>query len=96
MATKSIKTRIQNKHAVEADWNQAANFVPLAGELIVYDVDEKHTAPRVKVGDGILQTDGTVKGTTVKNLPFLDAEITSGSTDPSTDTVGQYYFKYSE
>lgn len=96
MATKSIKTRIQSKHAIEADWVKATGFVPLAGELIIYDVDEKHAAPRIKVGDGVVQTDGTISGTKVNDLPFIDSEITSGTTDPSADTVGQYYFKYSE
>lgn len=95
MATKSIKTRIQSKHAYEYHWKQATNFIPLAGEIIIYDADINaagdakgtHTVPRIKIGDGI---------TLVNNLPFTDAGITSGTTDPNTNTEGQYYFKYSE
>jgi predicted DNA-binding ArsR family transcriptional regulator len=33
---KTIKTRIQNKHDLEVNWLQAT-FVPLEGELIIYD-----------------------------------------------------------
>ena len=38
MATKVIKTRIQNKYDVEKNWDNAT-FAPLKGELIVYGVD---------------------------------------------------------
>lgn len=50
--SQSVKTRIKHKHDIEANWLKATNFVPLAGELIVYDTDEKHLIPRFKVGDG--------------------------------------------
>jgi hypothetical protein len=30
----------------------ATNFIPLAGELIVYDVDDNHPKIRAKVGNG--------------------------------------------
>jgi hypothetical protein len=41
---KVINTRIQNKHELEVDWINAKNFIPLKGELIVYDkeVDENN------------------------------------------------------
>ena len=61
MATKTFKGRIQNKHDTEANWSVATNFKPLAGELIIYDVDDTHSTPRLKVGDG---------STLVNNLPF--------------------------
>lgn len=48
----NIKARIVNKHDTEANWALAENFKPLAGEVIVYDVDPNHTYPRFKVGDG--------------------------------------------
>lgn len=63
---KSLKTRIQNKHDIEANWLLASNFVPLAGEIIVYDPDETHDIPRVKIGDG---------ETLVNNLKFIDADL---------------------
>ena len=63
--TKDIYTRIQHKHDTEANWNIKETFVPLAGELIVYDMDGEHNYPRFKVGDGT---------TTIKNLPFHTIE----------------------
>ena len=68
MAEKKIKSRIQHKHDLEVNWNQATNFIPLKGELIIYDieVDENgatltlpegretpYTYERFKIGDGI-------------------------------------------
>lgn len=49
---KTLQTRIQNKHDIEANWNQAINFVPLAGEIIIYDEDANNPYPRIKIGDG--------------------------------------------
>lgn len=62
MATKTYEGRILHKHDTEVNWNKATNFVPLASELIIYDEDEDHEYPRVKVGDG---------ETNVKGLPFI-------------------------
>lgn len=45
--SKTLQTRIQNKHDIEANWNLATNFIPLAGEVIVYDDLKK-----IKIGDG--------------------------------------------
>lgn len=67
MASKVIKTRVKNKHDVEANWNKAVNFVPLDGEQILYDPDDGHTGTRIKFGDGV---------TNVINLPFFDDDIT--------------------
>jgi hypothetical protein len=36
MAEKIVKTRIQNKHDLEVNWNNAT-FIPIAGEIIIYD-----------------------------------------------------------
>jgi len=63
-----MKTRIQNKHDTEANWNKAINFVPLDGELIIYDIDDNNSEPRMKIGDG---------QTTVTALPFCLTAITS-------------------
>ena len=63
--SKDFKTRITHKHDVQSNWLQAENkFVPLAGELIVYDADGTYTQPRYKIGNG---TD------LLGNLPFIDA-----------------------
>ena len=61
MAEKRVNTRIQNKHDTEANFSNAT-FSPLPGEIIVYDKDDTHTKPRIKVGDG---------ETPVTGLPFV-------------------------
>lgn len=98
--TKSIKTRIQNKHGSPSDWAQATNFTPLAGEIIIYDeytdtITGEVTPTRMKIGDG---------KTLVNDLGFIDESIVSlvqesqiqcGTADPSAATTGKFYFKYS-
>lgn len=49
--------RVVMKHDVQVNWDKATNFVPLEGEIIVYDDLNK-----IKIGDGI---------TNVINLPFV-------------------------
>ena len=78
MATKTFKSRIQNKHDTEAHWNAAVNFKPLAGELIIYDEDNTHSTPRFKVGDG---------NTLVNNLPFYPSgDVTAAGNNTFTGT----------
>ena len=55
-----INTRIQNKHDVEANWNNSS-LIPMAGEIIVYDRDDNYNYERFKIGDGI---------TNINALPF--------------------------
>lgn len=62
------KLRIKQKHDTEVNWLKATTFVPLDGELIIYDVDDTHSTPRFKVGDGIQ---------VVGDLPFLADGINS-------------------
>ena len=86
---KNLKTRVQHKHDTEENWQKAVTFVPLAGELIIYDADEVNSTPRVKIGDGT---------TLVNDLGFTVSGgngILAGTEDPSVDTDGQFYFKYS-
>ena len=66
MTEKNIKSRIQNKHDIEANWAKAENFVPLIGEIIVYDIDENYDYERFKIGDGT---------TSVTGLPFADENV---------------------
>lgn len=35
--TKNIKSRIINKHDLEINWEKATAFIPLKGEIIIYD-----------------------------------------------------------
>ena len=61
-----IISRIVHKHDTETNWNKAINFIPLMGEIIVYDTDENYNYERFKIGDG---------KTTVINLPFQKTNI---------------------
>ena len=59
---KNINSRVQLKHDTETNWLKAVNFIPKAGELIIYDPDSYCDFTRLKFGDGV---------TKVNNLPFL-------------------------
>lgn len=76
--SKTLQTRVQMKHDTEANWNKATNFVPLAGEIIIYDIDASNPTQRMKVGNGI---------DILSNLPFVyeDVGIYVG-TDAPADT----------
>ena len=73
---KQINARLQQKHDIEANWNKAINFIPLVGEIIVYDPDETYKNTRFKIGDGI---------TKVTDLPFC---VNAGTGNSST-TLGE-------
>ena len=64
-----MKERIQVKHDIAANWAKAVNFIPLAGELIIYDgIIEKGVyieQPKLKIGDGIHK---------LADLPFILVE----------------------
>ena len=66
MAEKTFMTRMQQKRATEAQWNEKVNFIPLAGEIIVYEPDGNYNYPRIKVGDG---------AHTIAALPFIDKAV---------------------
>lgn len=78
----TLKTRIQNRHDTEANWTTASNatnpFIPLKGEVIVYDPDIAHTAPRVKIGDGV---------TKVGNLAFVGGDLSKYVTLDTAQTI---------
>ena len=106
MAEKTLKTRIQHKHETEANWSQATGFVPLAGELIIYDVDETHSKPRFKIGDGVRNPDtGKIEGTNVNDLPFVsdgaiinvsETDITSIVMNDESNIAGSFGFNVIE
>lgn len=58
---KEIVSRIVHKHDTAANWENAKNFIPMKGEIIVYDIDTTHEHERFKIGDG---------KTLVNDLPF--------------------------
>ena len=62
MASKTLKTRLKQKRDSSANWAKATNFIPLAGEIIVYS-----DLNMIKIGDGT---------TKVSALPFLKGNNT--------------------
>ena len=85
MANKILKSRVILKHDIEENWLKATNFIPLRGEVVVYDPDNTYDYARFKIGDGITQADGTVVGTKVNDLPF----VTDNIEIPTPDVSGQ-------
>lgn len=57
----SLNLRLIHTHDTESNWNALENFIPRAGEVIVYDVDKIFSYERFKIGDG---------KTKLKDLPF--------------------------
>ena len=72
MAEKTLQCRLINKHDTAAKWADNTTFIPLKGEVIVYDVDDDYDYERIKVGDGIK---------TVNELPFVNDAITNSEID---------------
>lgn len=64
-----MDARIKSKHDTTANWNNAIGFVPLQGEIIIYDdykvVDGKNV-PGIKIGSG---------NAYVQDLAFIDDEL---------------------
>lgn len=61
--------RVLMKHDITINWTKAVNFVPKAGEIIVYDdyfVDNDNKLPGIKIGDGTHK---------VSELPFIDKRM---------------------
>lgn len=57
-----MRARVSQLHRTEAEWNKLADFIPLAGELIIFMPDKQHKYARLKVGDGV---------TKLKDLTFF-------------------------
>ena len=57
-----MKARVSQLHKTAAEWAKFANWVPEAGEFIIYDPDNEFEYARVKVGDG---------RTNLQTLPFF-------------------------
>lgn len=70
-----INIRIENKHATEAEWIVNKDFIPLSGEIIIYDKETELTEDEISIlsrdyiipYDRIKIGDGTTK---LQNLPF--------------------------
>ncbi len=77
----TINTRIQIKHDTTENWNNAIGFIPLPGELIVYDDYETKTYTAEEYGQVVTKTINipNVKVGTgnayVQDLAFIDESI---------------------
>lgn len=72
---KEIKSRIQQKHDIEANWKLAVNFIPKQGEIIIYDIDDNYDYERFKIGDGV---------TNINDLPFALGDLHPSDFDNSS------------
>ncbi len=110
MSEKEVKTRIQQKHDIEANWSRATGFIPKIGEIIIYDKDESHDYVRVKIGDGINNPNGldfyAGSWNDLEDRPFGEETTTVGGDtltwDGNTEgllappELGSVYFKFSD
>ena len=54
MSEKIIKSRFSLTHDTYDNWSIIGNdFIPAAGEIIIYDANAENVSPRIKIGDGI-------------------------------------------
>ncbi len=51
-----IEARIQSKHDTTANWNAATGFIPLPGEVIIYDDYEVKTWEEEEYGEIVTKT----------------------------------------
>ena len=51
-----IEARIQSKHDTTANWNAAIGFIPLPGEVIIYDDFEVKTWEEEEYGEIVTKT----------------------------------------
>jgi hypothetical protein len=80
-----MNARISQLHKTEAEWQvvqaqyeaRDEQFIPRAGELIVYDPDFECEYARLKIGDG---------KTPIQNLPFI-ADTVFLNLSASTRTI---------
>lgn len=76
LSTKTLNTRVIQKHDTAENWAKAVSFIPKKGEIIIYDADSNNPQPRIKIGNGT---------TTVVNLPFCNKQITDELATLRTD-----------
>lgn len=107
MSQKTLNTRIQHKHDIEVNWEKATNFIPLQGEIIVYDVDENFDYERIKIGDGIKNINElafvteniTHNWADIQNKPFITVDSDTLEWDGNTEGLSNFndvYFKVSD
>ena len=101
-STKTVKGRISNKHGTEEYWilsvykslddlsesNKRDNpFMPLPGELIIYDPDSINDSCRFKIGDGVKN---------VVELDFVNLTFKDVDERPKNNILENVIYRYVE
>jgi hypothetical protein len=77
----TIFTRIKSKHDTTANWDNAVGFIPLPGEIIIYDDYQTKTWTEMEYGQLVTKTKlipGIKIGTGnayVQDLGFVDEDL---------------------
>ena len=85
---KVFNGRIVMKHDTEGNWDLATNFRPLPGELIIYEPDETHPYPRIRVGVAEDLNANPVVGKLLSELPFADEHMEAISIEEIEEMCG--------
>lgn len=67
-----FNVRIKLRNDSHANWEKQPNFVPMDGEIIIYDIDDEHKFQMIKIGDGSKE---------LSNLPFINDFYTKKEID---------------
>lgn len=76
-----FQARIKSKHDTTENWNNAKGFVPMAGEIIIYDDYQTKTWTETEYGETVTKTKnipGIKIGTGnayVQDLAFVDEDL---------------------
>lgn len=93
MSVKQLRGRVQHKKKTEAEWYldvyvsagstklREKPFIPLDGELIVFEKDDTHENDRFKFGDG---------ETNVMELPFTSVELVQADWNQTDKTKADF------
>ena len=49
----NISARVKHKHDTAANWALLTEFIPMDGEIIIYDEDDLYDYKRIKIGNGV-------------------------------------------
>lgn len=71
----NIPARVKHKHDTEANW-LLTNFIPMSGEIVIYDEDANHSNKRIKIGNGT---------SSVNDLAFVGTSTGVGGSSPDID-----------
>lgn len=96
MAEKTLNARMSQKHDIEANWLKATNFIPLAGEIIVYD---KESDDGINLLEGVGLPEGRLTPytqvrikigdgkTKIIDLPFIQSSDWNQSDKTQSDYI---------